>query len=121
MHDPAHIDIAILGARPKVIAALLRYFRDLDTAEEAFQEACLRALQTWPHKGPPQDPTAWLIKVGRNAALDAKRRIRSVGPLPEDDALPDARDDRLERPALPGMPLGRGLVGLRGRLRAGRD
>lgn len=41
MHDPAHIDIAISGARPKAIAALLRYFRDLDTAEEAFQEAYL--------------------------------------------------------------------------------
>ena len=80
MHDPAHIDVAILGARPKAIAALLRYFRDLDTAEEAFQEACLRALQTWPHKGPPRDPTAWLIMVGRNAALDTKRRLRSIGP-----------------------------------------
>jgi RNA polymerase sigma-70 factor (ECF subfamily) len=87
MHDPAHIDVAILGARPKAIAALLRYFRDLDTAEEAFQEACLRALQTWPHKGPPRDPTAWLIMVGRNAALDAKRRLRSIGPLPDADAL----------------------------------
>jgi RNA polymerase sigma-70 factor (ECF subfamily) len=93
MHDPAHIDIAILGARPKAIAALLRYFRDLDTAEEAFQEACLRALQTWPHKGPPRDPTAWLIVVGRNAALDTKCRIRSIGPLPDADALTDARDD----------------------------
>jgi RNA polymerase sigma-70 factor (ECF subfamily) len=93
MHDPAHIDIAISGARPKAIAALLRYFRDLDTAEEAFQEACLRALQTWPQKGPPRDPVAWLIMVGRNAALDAKRRIRSVGPLPDADVLADARDD----------------------------
>jgi RNA polymerase sigma-70 factor (ECF subfamily) len=93
MHDPAHIDIALAAARPKALAALLRYFRDLDTAEEAFQEACLRALQTWPHKGPPRDPTAWLITVGRNAALDTKRRMRSVGPLPDADALPDARDD----------------------------
>jgi RNA polymerase sigma-70 factor, ECF subfamily len=93
MHDSAHIDIAILGARPKAIAALLRYFRDLDTAEEAFQEACLRALQTWPHKGPPRDPTAWLVMVGRNAALDAKRRTRSIGPLPDADALADTRDD----------------------------
>jgi RNA polymerase sigma-70 factor (ECF subfamily) len=93
MHDPAHIDTAILGARPKAIAALLRYFRDLDTAEEAFQEACLRALQTWPHKGPPRNPTAWLIMVGRNAALDTQRRIRSIGPLPDADALTDARDD----------------------------
>jgi RNA polymerase sigma-70 factor (ECF subfamily) len=93
MHDPAHIDIAISGARPKAIAALLRYFRDLDTAEEAFQEACLRALQAWPHKGPPRDPTAWLIMVGRNAALDSKRRTRSNEPLPDPDTLADIRED----------------------------
>ena len=93
MHDPAHIDLAILGARPKAVAALLRYFRDLDTAEEAFQEACLRALQTWPDKGPPRDPTAWLIMVGRNAALDGKRRNRSNEPLPDADAFADTRDD----------------------------
>ncbi len=93
MHDPAHIDLAILAARPKVIAALLRYFRDLDIAEEAFQEACLRALQTWPQKGPPRDPTAWLVMVGRNAALDARRRNSANEPLPAADALPDVRDD----------------------------
>jgi RNA polymerase sigma-70 factor, ECF subfamily len=93
MQDPAHIDVAIAGARPKALAALLRYFRDLDTAEEAFQEACLRALQTWPRKGPPQDPTAWLVTVGRNAALDGKRRTRSLDPLPAADDLADARDD----------------------------
>lgn len=93
MQDPAHIDLAILGARPKAVAALLRYFRDLDTAEEAFQEACVRALQTWPHKGPPRDPTAWLVFVGRNAGLDGKRRNRDVDPLPDADALADARDD----------------------------
>jgi RNA polymerase sigma-70 factor, ECF subfamily len=93
MQDPAHIDVAILGARPKAIAALLRYFRDLDTAEEAFQEACLRALRSWPQKGPPRDPTAWLIMVGRNAALDSKRRVRSIEPLPEADTLTDARNE----------------------------
>jgi RNA polymerase sigma-70 factor (ECF subfamily) len=93
MQDPAYIDLAILAARPKAIAALLRYFRDLDIAEEAFQEACLRALQTWPQKGPPRDPTAWLVMVGRNAALDAKRRNSSIEPLPAADSLVDARDD----------------------------
>jgi RNA polymerase sigma-70 factor, ECF subfamily len=93
MHDPAHIHLAILAARPKAIAALLRWFRDLDTAEEAFQESCLRALQTWPQKGPPRDPTAWLIMVGRNAALDAKRRNAFTEPLPAADSLLDARDD----------------------------
>src|SRR5262245_45965933 len=93
MHDPAHIDIAILAARPKAVAALLRYFRDLDTAEEAFQEACLRALQTWPEKGPPEDPTAWLITVGRNAALDIRRRNRSFGLETDADVLSDDRSN----------------------------
>ena len=37
--DPAWIEDAIVGARPQAIAALLRHFRDLDLAEEAFQEA----------------------------------------------------------------------------------
>ena len=87
MQDPAHIDLVLLGARPKAVAALLRYFRDLDTAEEAFQEACLRALQSWPEKGPPRDPTAWLIMVGRNAALDSIRRHRGDESL-DDDLLP---------------------------------
>lgn len=84
MQDPGHIDLVLQGARPKAIAALLRYFRDLDTAEEAFQEACLRALQSWPQKGPPRDPTAWLIMVGRNAALDSIRRRKGDEPLDED-------------------------------------
>ncbi len=89
MHDPAHIDLAIVGARPRAVAVLLRYFRNLETAEEAFQEACLRALQTWPQKGPPRDPTAWLVMVGRNAALDSRRRSRSSHPLPDPQTLPD--------------------------------
>ena len=56
MNDIAWIDAALTSARPQAVGALLRYFRDLDTAEEAFQEACLRALKTWPDKGPPRDP-----------------------------------------------------------------
>src|ERR687891_2791721 len=74
MTDVAWIDAALTGARPQAIGALLRYFRDLDTAEEAFQEACLRALKTWPQNGPPRDAAAWLIFVGRNAAMDDVRR-----------------------------------------------
>ncbi|MBV8495246.1 MAG: RNA polymerase sigma factor, partial [Gammaproteobacteria bacterium] len=92
MRDPAHIDLALLGARPKVVAALLRYFRDLDTAEEAFQEASLRALRSWSKKGPPRDPTAWLVMVGRNAALDSRRRNRMTEPLPDADTLVDELD-----------------------------
>jgi len=88
----AWIDAALRAARPQAIGALLRYFRDLDRAEEAFQEACLRALRHWPVNGPPRDPAAWLILVGRNVALDAVRRDSKSEALPEEDTLADPAD-----------------------------
>lgn len=100
MTDIVWIDKALTAARPQAVAALLRYFRDLDTAEEAFQEACLRALRTWPEKGPPRDPTAWLIFVGRNAALDHVRRQRRQTHLHVDAeiaVLDDAEADLAQR------------------------
>ena len=92
MSDLAFIDAALTAARPQVIAALLRYFRNLDTAEEAFQEAGLRALQRWPQNGPPRDPAAWLIMVGRNFALDEARHQRRNQPLPDESLLSNLED-----------------------------
>lgn len=91
--DTAWIETALTSARPQAVGALLRYFRDLDTAEEAFQNACLRALKTWPQNGPPRDPAAWLIMVGRNVAIDEVRRARRQQPLPEDDQAISDLDD----------------------------
>src|SRR5579885_2403899 len=90
--DTAWIDAALTSARPQAVGALLRYFRDLDTAEEAYQEACLRALRTWPQNAPPRDPTAWLILVGRNAALDNARKRGREAALPSDEAISDLED-----------------------------
>lgn len=99
--DAAWIDAALTSARPQAVGALLRYFRDLDTAEEAFQNASLRALKSWPQNGPPREPAAWLIMVGRNAAIDEVRRSRKQQPLPEDDQaisdLGDAEEQIAER------------------------
>ncbi len=92
MTELAWIENALTSARPQAMGALLRYFRDLDRAEEAFQEACLRALKTWPLKGPPRDPAAWLIFVGRNAALDSVRRDRRNTALPPEDRISDLED-----------------------------
>jgi RNA polymerase sigma-70 factor, ECF subfamily len=92
MTDPAWINAALTAARPQALGALLRYFRDLDTAEEAFQDACLRALKTWPVNGPPRDPRAWLIMVGRNAALDGVRRRGKQTELPPEETLSDLED-----------------------------
>lgn len=92
MTDLAWIHGAITAARPQAVGALLRYFRDMDRAEEAFQEACLRALKSWPENGPPRDPTAWLVLVGRNAALDGVRKQSRVTELPPDEEISDLED-----------------------------
>ncbi len=92
MTDIAWIDVALTAARPKALGALLRYFRNLDIAEEAFQEACLRAIRTWPDKGPPRDPTAWLIFVGRNSGIDAVRKQAKTQALPDEDLISDKED-----------------------------
>ena len=97
MTDTAWIDNALTSARPQAVGALLRYFRNLDTAEEAFQNACLRALKSWPQNGPPRDPAAWLIMVGRNVAIDDIRRSRKQEPLPEDDRRSPILDDAEEQ------------------------
>src|ERR1700743_2695931 len=86
------ISSALAAARPQAVGALLRYFRDLDRAEEAFQEAALRALKNWPEKGPPRDPAAWLILGGRNAALDGVRRTSRDVALPADETISDLDD-----------------------------
>jgi RNA polymerase sigma-70 factor (ECF subfamily) len=96
MTDWAWIHGALTAARPQAVGALLRYFRDMDRAEEAFQDACLRALKSWPEKGPPRDPTAWLILVGRNAALDGVRKQSRNTELPPDEQISDLGDAESE-------------------------
>jgi RNA polymerase sigma-70 factor (ECF subfamily) len=90
--DSSWLEAKLTGARPRALAALLRYFRDLDLAEEAFQEACLRALKTWPKNGPPRDCASWLIMVGRNVALDHVRKRSKLTELSSDDMLPEPED-----------------------------
>jgi len=102
VNDDGWVAAALSAARPQAIAALLRYFRDLDRAEDAFQEASLRALKNWPVNGPPRDPTAWLIMVGRNFALDELRRGKRHVELSadelvgEEDGSPAALAERLD-------------------------
>ncbi len=92
MTDPSWISSALNAARPQAMGALLRYFRDLDTAEEAFQDACLRALKNWPQNGPPRDPAAWLIFVGRNSGIDAVRKRSRQTAMPDENQISDLED-----------------------------
>ena len=96
MTDAAWMHAALTSARPQALAALLRYFRDLELAEEAYQDACLRALKNWPLNGPPRDPVAWLVFVGRNAALDVVRRRAKQRPLPPEALISSLDDEEAE-------------------------
>lgn len=53
----------------------------LDLAEDVVQEALAQALRTWPFRGVPQNPAAWLVQVAKNRALDALRRDASLARL----------------------------------------
>ncbi|RAI01651.1 hypothetical protein DLJ53_09555 [Acuticoccus sediminis] len=90
------IEAAVAVARPRVVAALLRRFGSVELAEEAFQDACLKALARWPEQGPPRDPTAWLLAVGRNACIDGVRRAARETSLPEEIA-PTEEDEEQAR------------------------
>lgn len=97
----------------RIVAHLTRLLGppNLDIAEEAVQDAMLRALQTWPHAGVPEHAVGWLFRVAQNAALDVLRRRQLFGiksdeiaaelvaaaSQPPDNGIPDAhlRDDEL--------------------------
>jgi RNA polymerase sigma-70 factor (ECF subfamily) len=51
----------------------------LTLAEEAVQESMLRALQTWPYQGVPENPAGWLFRVAHNCAMDGVRRNKTFG------------------------------------------
>ncbi|GAA4226393.1 RNA polymerase sigma factor [Actinomadura meridiana] len=57
---------------PAVIGVLVRRGADFASAEDAVQEALIRALDTWPDD-PPRDPKAWLVAVAWRRFLDAAR------------------------------------------------
>jgi RNA polymerase sigma factor (sigma-70 family) len=64
------------GAR--ILATLVAHLgsRNLQLAEDVVQEALARALQTWPYRGIPDNPGAWLTQTAKHLALDALRRER---------------------------------------------
>jgi len=70
----------------RIVATLARVLGParLDVAEDAAQEAMLRALRRWPYAGVPDNPAGWLYQAARNAALDRVRHddvVRNALPL----------------------------------------
>lgn len=85
---------------PAVIGVLVRRGADFASAEDAVQEALVKALESWPDD-PPRDPQGWLVTVSWRKHLDQLRSVRaragrevaydlepSPGPVPAvDDTL----------------------------------
>ncbi|RAX43997.1 RNA polymerase sigma factor [Arthrobacter sp. AQ5-06] len=61
-----------------VLAATVRVAGDIDTAEEAVQDAYASALSTWGPRGIPKKPGAWLTVTARRRALDMRRRAATA-------------------------------------------
>lgn len=90
------LDRTAREAGGRVVAALAARFRDLDLAEEAYAEACLRAAERWPVDGTPQDAAAWLYRAAERCALDALRRGQTRRRLAPDPPDPEpTAEDRL--------------------------
>ena len=81
---------------------------DVSLAEDLVQETWMRALDTWPARGMPDEPLAWLITVARNTMVSYFRRIRpeSVDPAVLDLEAPGFAAEEEPAPAgvLAGQP-----------------
>ena len=75
---PIMVDHLFRRTSGQVVGALVRRFgpRHLELAEDAFQEALIKALRLWPYRGVPTHPERWLIRVATNWAIDNLRRGR---------------------------------------------
>lgn len=87
----------------RVLATLVRVTGSVDRAEDAVQDAVVRALETWPRDGVPANPRGWLLVAARRRAVDvvrreAKRLGKEADAMPPVDPFPDplsVRDDLL--------------------------
>jgi RNA polymerase sigma-70 factor (ECF subfamily) len=73
-HVRDRVDAIYRSDSRRVLATLIRLLADFDLAEEALHDAFATAMEQWPQKGIPANPSAWLISAGRFKALDRLRR-----------------------------------------------
>ena len=69
-------DVELRSLVPQVIRVLVRRGADFASAEDAVQEALVRALRSWP-TSPPDEPRAWLVTVAWRVHLDTVRAERA--------------------------------------------
>jgi predicted RNA polymerase sigma factor len=60
----------------RLVAYLSAHTRDVGSAEDALSNALVRALETWPRDGVPQNPEAWLMTAARHSIIDHVRHLQ---------------------------------------------
>src|SRR5580692_8010464 len=70
------IDAVFRREAGRVLGTLIRLLGDFELAEESLQEAFEAALEQWPRNGEPENPRAWLVRVGHHKGIDRLRRQR---------------------------------------------
>jgi RNA polymerase sigma-70 factor (ECF subfamily) len=93
--DAAAVERAYRESSGRAVATLVRFFGDIDLAEEAVQEAFTIAIERWPDTGIPDNPGGWIVTTAKNKARDRLRR-ESSRPSRETEAT------RLRWPVSPG-------------------
>ncbi len=76
------------------MATLIRVFGDIDTAEDAVQDAFATALNRWPVEGLPPNPGGWITTTARNSAIDRLRRQERGRELLEEIAVLRTAEDQ---------------------------
>jgi RNA polymerase sigma-70 factor (ECF subfamily) len=72
--DQSEIERVFRSESGRAVATLVRFFGDIDIAEEAVQDAFVVALERWPESGLPPSPAGWIITTARNRGIDRIRR-----------------------------------------------
>ena len=93
---PADIERVFREDYGRAVAVLTRVFGDIDTAEDAVQDAFAEATRRWPEAGLPPSPAGWIITTARNRAIDRLRREAARADKHAQAALLHARDEPLE-------------------------
>ena len=68
------VEHAFREARRPALATLIRLFGDITVAEDAIQDAFVRALERWPEEEVPPNPAGWIVTTARRRAIDDVRR-----------------------------------------------
>jgi predicted RNA polymerase sigma factor len=82
----------------RLVAYLSVHTRDVASAEDAFSNALVSALDHWPREGVPKNPEAWLLTAARHSLIDAIRHQKVV--LGSEPTLKFLTEDSVEA-ALP--------------------